>query len=77
MQILLLSFEPSIMHMLRLVLELEGYTVLVTRSAAEAVRIIDGDTNSFLLFTDNYHVNQEGQQVFTMLHDRPELRYRV
>lgn len=77
MQILILSFEPSIMHILQMVLEAEDYTVVVTRSATEAVRIIEDSSDSFVLFTDNYHVNEEGQRAFTLLRDRPELRHRV
>ncbi len=77
MKILILYFEPSVRQMLQMVLEIEDYTVIATQSASEAVDAIENTSDSYLLFADNFHLNPEAQQAFTVLHDRPDLRIRV
>lgn len=77
LNILILNFEPSNAQILEFTLELEGYTVMVTQSAAETLRIIESSSDVFVLLADNYHVNPEARQAFTMLHQRAEVRSRV
>lgn len=77
MSIVILEFEPTIQQMLQMILEVEGYTVTSSQAAAEAMRAIEAAGESCVLFADNFHVNPEAQQAFTMLRDRPQLRQRV
>ncbi len=77
MNILILYYDPSVGHLLQMVLEAEEYTVTATRNATEAIHAIEDSSDSYLLFADNFYLNPEAQQAFTMLHNRPDLRRRV
>lgn len=77
MRVLFLYLEESVRHMVQLVLEAEGYTIVATRSAAEAIRIIEDSTNQYVLLTDNFSVNSESLGALTTLCQHPELRQRV
>lgn len=77
MKILILYFEPAIGHMLKGILELEGYTVIFTQNASKATRVIEDSSDYYLLFTDNLHVNLDVRDALASLHDRQEIRQRV
>lgn len=77
MKVLILYFEPVIGHMLKEVLELEGYTVICTQNASEAIRAIEDSSDYYLLITDNLQVNPKVREALAVLRDRPELRQRV
>lgn len=77
MNILILYFNPDVQELLELVLDVENYDWIATQHATEAIRIIAESADSCLLLADNFDVNPEARQAFTMLHDRPDLRQRV
>jgi hypothetical protein len=77
MKILILYVEPTIWYMLQQVLELEEYADIRTRNSSEAVRDIEESTDSYLLLTDNLHVNPEVREALAVLRDNSDLRQRL
>jgi hypothetical protein len=77
MNFLILYYELSIGRLLQMVLEAEESIVTTTQHAAEAIRAIEDTSDSYLLVADNFYLNPEAQQAFTMLHNCPDLRSRV
>ena len=51
--------------MLKGVLELEGYTVILTQNASKATRAIEDSSDSYLLMTDNFHLNLDVREALT------------
>lgn len=77
MKVLIVYVDPGIRHMLQQVLEVEGHTVICTRRGAEVIRAIEESDDSYLLFTDNLHVNPSVREALAILRDKPALRQRV
>lgn len=80
MKVLHLYLADSIMQLIREFLREEGYTVTVTRQAAEALRIIEEGVDRdghYVFIADNFTLNRESVEALKMLHDRPEARQRT
>ena len=77
MRIVVLWFDPDIEQMLREVLELEGYAVVATRDAGEAVRALDEEEGDGLLLADNVLMNPAAREALARLAVTPALRGRV
>lgn len=77
MNILIVYCEPTIMQLLQTVLELEGYMVVITQSAAEAVHTIEDNNDIVVLFADNIIFNRAAHEAIAILRDRPDVRQRV
>ncbi len=77
MSIAMLYFEDSNRQYSQLFLEAEGYTVMATQSATEALRAIEDSDDIDTLLADNFHLNPEAQHAFTYLSQHPTLRQRV
>ena len=78
MRVLFVYFEESLKQLFHMALELEGYTITSTQSAAEAIRLLEENPNeSFVLFADNTVFNEEAIHVFERLRTSPEVRRHV
>ncbi len=75
--IVALYFDPSIGSILREALELEGYAVVATREAEEALRAIGESEGLCILLTDNYVVSPVAREALSRLAAAPALRSRV
>lgn len=76
-RILLLCFEPSLHHMFKEILNLEGYATTDVRTAAEALGICEREGERFLVLMDNYHVNEQAITFAKTVFAQPELHARV
>jgi DNA-binding NtrC family response regulator len=76
-RILILSFEESILSLLREVLVLEGYSVTAAYTAQKSLNIIDRDSGRFVVLMDNYQVSEQARTFAKTVFARPKLHTRV
>jgi DNA-binding NtrC family response regulator len=75
--LLFLSFEKSLRDMLREVLQAEGYTVKVTHSAKDTLKIVERTSGQYVVVMDNYRESGEARTFAKTVFARPELHARV
>ncbi len=75
--IIVQSFEPSLLSIMRETLELEGYSCRATHTAGETLALVNGDEGTYIVLMDNMHVSQEAQLFARLVFALPDLHRRV
>ncbi len=80
MNVLILFYEVSMKGLLQSIVESEEHTVRATPFASEALQAIAETIASgepTLLLADNFHLNPEATDAFTLLREQPPLRRHI
>ena len=70
-QVLVVDDEPSLRHLLRVILERHGYSVLEASNGAEALQTLDMDGHISVVFCDIRMPKMDGNSFLEVVRARP------
>jgi len=73
--ILIVDDSASIRELLKMILEEEGYNLLVGEDGKDALKYFDGQQTIDLLLTDLHMPNMNGMELIKAVREKPDFKY--